>query len=222
MLRKTPYSVSIDIIDQAISDMPTLDFRLALNEPTGNFFYDPWKIKSDFKGTIWETILESLPDEKGEARIIKLDPGKSYLCHSDIDDRWHLSLTGIQSYLIDFDNREMHSVSKDGIWYEMDAGKLHTAANFGQVSRYQLVIRKLLVNSQSNNLTSVMIRPSRDQYDYRYVFDNTISPWLNRVSKQGFLSNFKFDNLEVSFNLDKSQINEFKKIITDDFEVTYE
>jgi hypothetical protein len=47
----------------------------------------------------------------------------SYTSHADIDDRWHLSLTAEQSYLIDLDNMQMHKIDIDGYWYDMDAGK---------------------------------------------------------------------------------------------------
>jgi hypothetical protein len=222
MLIKTPYSISLNQIDQAIDSMPTVDFRLSLNSPTGNFFYDPWEVKPEFQGTAWEAILSSLPFDKGEARIIKLGPGTSYLCHADIDDRWHLALTGNQSYLLDFTDQKIYPTIKDGSWYEMDAGKLHTAGNFGQIDRYQLVVRKLLINSRSRNLLPIKIKPAREQFDYRYQFDNLISPWLNRVSKEGYLSNFKYKDLEVTFDLDESQVESLNKIVTDLFEVEYE
>ena len=49
MLQKTPYKVALDGID-VILDKGKHD----LTYPTGDFFYDPWDIKEEFKGTIWE------------------------------------------------------------------------------------------------------------------------------------------------------------------------
>jgi hypothetical protein len=222
MITKTQYSVPLDLIEKSLEQLPRIDFRVSLNMPTGNFFYDPWEIKPEFKNTIWAEILSALPLIIGEARIIKLEPGTGYFSHADIDDRWHLSLTGVQSYLIDITSQQMHLLKKDGFWYDMDAGKIHTAANFGQIPRYQLVIRKLLINGVTENLKLIRIDPAYDHYDYRYQFDNIVSPWLNYASKNGHISNFKFDNLSVSFNLDEARVPDFKRIITENFKVTYE
>jgi hypothetical protein len=222
MLSKTIHTVPLSIIDNAIEEMPLVDFKMPLNAPSGNFFYDPWHIRPEFVGSIWETILNTLPFDLGEARIIKLEPGNSYLSHADIDDRWHLSLTGNRSYLIDLDSHKVHLLKKDGIWYKMNAGKLHTASNFGQIPRYQLVVRKLLKNSCLTNVKLVKIEPAYPQFDYRYTFDNTISPWLNYAAKQHYLLNFSVNESTVQFHLLESQISSLNGILTNNFKVTYE
>jgi hypothetical protein len=85
-----------------------------------------------------------LPFDKGEARIIILKPGTSYYCHADADDRWHLNLQSEFGFICDIDQSVMHKLSTDGNWYDMDAGRRHTAANFGHIDRIQLVVRQLL------------------------------------------------------------------------------
>ena len=141
MINKTDYFVSISSIPQ---DVAFNDEKIYLNAPTGDFFYDPWKIKDEYKNTYWDDVLQTLDFEIGEARIIKLSVGECYLQHADIDDRYHLNITGDNSILINLENYEIFKIFKDGIWYEMDAGIIHSAVNFGQEDRYQLVVRKLL------------------------------------------------------------------------------
>ncbi|MEY4332579.1 MAG: hypothetical protein RLZZ196_1317, partial [Bacteroidota bacterium] len=119
MISKTPYKVPIDFINEAAKSIPSKDFKFSLNEPTGNFFYDPWKLKDEFIGTVWEKIYNSLPMEKGEARIIKLESGKSYVSHADIDDRWHLHIHGERCFLNDLDDLKMYPLMLDGVWYDM-------------------------------------------------------------------------------------------------------
>lgn len=223
MLSKTIYSVPIFILSHAINSLPNFEEKIVLNQPTGNFFYDEWQIKKQFKRTAWDSILESLPFPKGEARIIKLEPGENYLSHADIDDRWHLTLKASNSFLIDLDLKKMHPTNVDGFWYSMDAGKLHTAANFGSHTRYQLVIRKPLSRCSFSNVLNVRIEPeNKEQHDYRFVFDNIISPWLNTKNKQGVLTDFSYNENVVEFKIHATQKKDFENIITKDFKVTYD
>jgi hypothetical protein len=182
--------------------------KMVLNQPTGNFFYDPWELKEEYKGTMWEELLKTLPVNHGEARLIKMKPGTTYMAHADIDDRWHLSLQGQQSYLIDLDNKEMHLLEQDGYWYNMDAGRLHVASNFGSYDRLQLVVRQLLKSTEMTDLVNITIEPSRLQHDYRYKFDSIISPWLNRLNKTGFMKDFSYVNSIVNFNMSESKLEE--------------
>jgi hypothetical protein len=94
MLERTDYKVNIPKFDGLFQG-----FKTPLNEPTGNFFYDPWLIKDKYVGTVWEKLLASLPQPHGEARVIIMEPGSSYMAHSDIDNRWHLNIQGDYSYL---------------------------------------------------------------------------------------------------------------------------
>jgi hypothetical protein len=221
MIEKIPYSVDINLLDEAISKLPHDEFRFSLNKPTGNFFYDDWIIKSEFKNTVWEEIYNSLPKNKGEARIIKLSGGESYISHADIDDRYHLNLSGSKSFLIDLDNNQLHPLIKDGIWYEMNAGIRHSASNFGNIFRYQLVVRKLLTRGDISNRISVTIKPKpiTDEDSARFIFDDTLSPWLNTVNKNGMLDEFTFTNGIVSFVIEGSLVAQLKETLPSDFEL---
>jgi len=212
MLTRTEYSTDIKT--------STIDFaktKTTLNQPTGNFFYDRWEIKPEFVGTIWEELLKSLPIEHGEARVIVMEPGTTYMAHADIDNRYHLSLQGERSYLIDLDNDVIHLLEQDGYWYEMDAGKIHVATNFGSYNRVQLVVRKLLVPTTMTNLVDVTIRPKRPQHDYRYKFDNIVGPWLNRTNSFNLIKDFSFEGEVVKFKTTMIGIGTLN--LTEDFEI---
>ena len=195
MLSRTEYRVELPIAAN-LSDQS----KVVLNKPTGNFFYDPWEIKEEYKNTVWEDILNSLPLDKGEARIIKLAPGTTYVSHTDIDDRWHLTLQAQRSYLIDLDSETMYPTVVDGIWYSMNTGKRHVASNFGSIDRLQLVVRQLLTEANELDMVDVKISPAYDQHDYRYYFDDIISPWLNILNKQKKIAEFKHKDSIVKLN----------------------
>lgn len=217
MLRPLPFTVDETLLDEAALNIPDMDFRHAINQPTGNFFYDPWEIKDEYKGTVWEQILNKLPYDKGEARIIKLDNRTAYASHADIDDRWHLNISGVNSFLIDIISKEMFETVRDGIWYEMNAGRLHTAVNFGNRPRYQLVVRKLLFPMEYNGWKKVKITTNIfDLEDARYEFDNQISPLLNKLNKLRSITEFEYNNNEVTFYIEPGYIGELKTI-KDDF-----
>ena len=213
MLERTEYKVKIPTITDNFDDMKT-----SINQATGNFFYDPWKIKPEYKGTVWEKLLNSLPEPYGEARIIVMQPGTTYMSHADIDNRWHLSLQGEQSYLVDLENLNMYPLTQDGYWYYMDAGKIHTASNYGSKPRVQLVVRQLLNTTKETKLVTVTIEPSMPQHDYRYKFDNIVSPWLNYVNKNKKMKDFNFENNIVRFKIVLSELESLK--LTTDFRIT--
>ncbi len=219
MLDPTNYTISNELLQAAISSLPNIDSRLALNEPSGDFFTDHWVIKSEFKGTVWEQILDSLEESKGEARLIKMNPGECYPSHADIDDRWHLTITGNHSYLIDLDSTTMYPTEPTGKWYLMDAGKRHSAANFGSENRIQLVVRKLLPSGMINNPVDITLRLRVVKYDYRFVFDDIVSPWLNRAYKQGIVNRFKTDGQLVNITISKEYINELEETINEYFTI---
>lgn len=217
MLDSTNYTVPQDILQQAVNSIPGIDSRLSLNQPTGRFFNDPWELKSEFKGTVWETILNILDEPKGEARLIKLTPGESYPSHADIDDRWHLALTGNNSYLIDLENCVMHRTDKNGIWYSMNAGRRHTAANFGSEDRIQLVVRKLLPMPNIKNPVDIAITLKTVVEDRRFIFDDIISPWLNYAYKKGIVDNFKGEDLIATMTVESDYVNELTELTKEHF-----
>ena len=221
MITLTQYKIPKTLITEALTEIPHFDFRFTINEPAGDFFYDPWKLKSEFQNTIWQKLYDSLPVNKGEARIIKLEAGTCYASHADADDRYHLNLSGNKCYMIDLDSKEFYPLIADGSWYEMDAGRRHTAANFGNKFRYQLVVRKLLVRSALKNLINITfkIKELVDLEDARFIFDDVISPWISKVNKQGQMNDFKFQNGIVSFSIDPSLKQELEKLIPVEFEL---
>lgn len=220
MLTPTNYSVDTSLFQEACHTLPEQDMKTTINEPTGNFFYDPWVIKDEYKGTVWETLYNSLPASKGEARIIILDPARCYQIHADIDDRYHLNILGEECYLIDLVREQLHRLEQDGVWYDMDAGMLHTASNFGRRARVQLVVRKLLkrnklVNPVPVTLTTTITNPD----DARFVFDNTISPWLNESNKLGFINDFCHSQPGVKFNIEQDKLDSLRNILTSEFTI---
>jgi hypothetical protein len=221
MIKPSNYRVPISIIERALETPLEGGVRVTINQPSGNFFYDDWVLKKEYIGTAWETIYNSLPTSKGEARVITLNAGTCYQSHADIDDRWHLNIRSESAYLIDLSNKVLHEVQQDGIWYDMDAGILHTAANFGRVDRLQLVVRKLLVNNHISNPADVIISVGGSSPDdSRYVFDHVISPWLNFANKQGVITNFRYVNSNIHFTIDQNAVNELSDLInTTDFKL---
>lgn len=212
MLYRTEYKANLPKVDLIFDD-----FKTAINQPTGNFFYDTWKIKEKYIGTIWENLLKSLPEPHGEARVITMQPGTTYMAHTDIDNRWHLNLQGEQSYLIDLENLNMHLLTQDAYWYYMDAGRVHVASNYGSITRIQLVVRQLLYQSEEEDLVTVTINPSSVQHDYRYKFDNIVSPWLNRANINKKIRDFNVDNETVTF---KTSLTEISKLtLSQDFKI---
>jgi hypothetical protein len=219
MISPTTFSVQIELINKAVDQIDDHDV-FTINEPTGDFFYDQWKIKTELQGTIWEEIYNSLPVyNKGEARIIKLAGNESYFSHADIDDRYHLNLSGTKSFLIDLDNLKMYPVSTDGVWYDMDAGTAHTAANFSNRPRYQLVIRKLLTRGKLKDPKNFKLVASKDTDldDARFIFDDIMSKWFNQTNKKQLLDNFIFKNNVISFTLDSSTVEDLMSILPKEF-----
>lgn len=219
MINKTTFFIDKDLLDEAVNLLPSIDYKLSLNTPTGDFFYDKWEVKEEFRKTVWNNIIGSLPNDIGEARIIKLEPGKSYLCHADIDDRYHLSLIGDQSFLIDLDNDKMHRLEPDGIWYDMDAGRLHTASNFGSVNRFQLVARKLLLKNKLIDPVKVAVFSTMSPEDSRFAFDQTSSVWLNKANKEGKISEFKFNGKAIEFYIERIELDTFKSTLNPMFQI---
>ena len=220
MLTPTSHTVDIQLLKDACIQLPEGGMKTSINRPTGNFFYDAWELKDEYKGTVWETLYNSLPEEKGEARIIILDPGHSYTSHADIDDRFHLNILGNQAYIIDLDNKEMFQLTPDGVWYDMNAGLIHVASNFGRVCRIQLVVRKLLKNKQLQSPTLVTITTILGSLDRaRFEFDNTISPWLNKANKLGFINDFSYTLDRVQFNIENSKLESLKLILPVEFKI---
>jgi len=222
MITIQPWQCPEGLIEQALTACPVTGEGTVLNEKTGDFYYDEWHIKDLYKDTLWEEILNTLPSTVGQARVIKLAPGESYMAHADIDNRWHLNLSGEQAYLIDLDHRVMHECTRDNYWAYMDASCIHAATNYGSVSRLQLVVRELLHRIQPVDLVSIAIEAAYDQHDFRYKFDKIFSPFLNRANQKHKLADFAHTTFSLKFKLERELLEEFNKLTTKDFKVTYE
>jgi hypothetical protein len=219
MLTKLDYTLSSEHLQEALYAIFYPGFEEVLNEPTGTFFYDPWKLKNQYRGTIWQTVLESLPHDIGEAKIRKLDSGQAYICHADIDDRYHLNISGDHSYLVDLDREILHPTLADGVWYSMDAGWKHSAVNFGNRVRFQLVVRQLLKQNTLADPETVTIVPViADHNEARYIFDSIISPWLNMANKNKWINNFSYSDI-IKFDIDKKHLSEIKNLLPTEFKL---
>ena len=204
MIQNTKYTVSLDDIAGAMGDVYDIG-KFDISEQTGSFFYDPWQLKPEFLGTAWETIWNSLPDPKGQGRIIILESPSCYTSHADIDNRWHLNLCGDEAYLIDLEKEEMFKTVLDGKWYDMDAGVPHTAMNIGAEIRAQLVVRKLLPKNIINDPQHVRI--TGVEGNIRYEFDKHLSPWLNRAANNTkIISNVKVVKQGIEFDIEKGLV----------------
>lgn len=220
MLTTTNITVNNQLILRALNNIPVDTFRFTINEPTGDFFYDPWTLSNEYVDTPWGELYNSLDmNDKGEARIIKLNGGECYISHADIDDRYHLNLTGEKCYLINLNDESMHPLHSDGTWYSMNAGARHSACNFGNKIRYQIVVRKLLNKNILTDPMPVTLLTNMDKDDARYLFDNTLSSPLNHANKQGLISDFKLLSNGVSFNLEKIMYKQMLALLPKEFQL---
>lgn len=220
MIKETNIAVSPELYQRCGNCLPKIDFKLSLNQPTGRFFYDPWEIKPEFKHTPWDEILQTLPPTIGEARLIKLEPGNCYFSHGDIDDRYHLNLSGRKSYLVDLDNNIMHALPNTGNWYTINTAIHHSAVNFGDIPRIQLVVRQLLNNATIAEYKKISIVLDTSKPDYRYQFDEILSPWLNLGCKSGIINNFTVVDSTVNFNLHSAFVNNLYAVADCQFNIT--
>jgi len=206
MIQNTKYTVPLEVIDGVMGDVYDIG-KFDISEQTGSFFYDPWQLKPEYLGTQWESIWNSLPEPKGQGRIIILESPSCYTSHADIDNRWHLNLCGDEAYLIDLEKETMFKTVLDGKWYDMDAGVTHTAMNIGAHIRAQLVVRKLLPKNIINDPKRVRI--SGVEGNVRYAFDKHLSPWLNRAANnQKIISNVKVVKQGIEFDIEAGLVNQ--------------
>lgn len=191
-LKKTNFEFPVNELKHLLENIDWDDKnRCALNYKTGNWLYDEYKIKDCWKNTKFEELLDTIPYEIGEARLIKLEPGLCYRSHADVDDRLHLNIqSNPYSFLADLDNGIMHRLCEDNFLYYMDGSYKHTAANFGSTSRIQLVIRVRLKRHQLKNSRQVDLEFSNPPSNLRYLLDQSISPLLNIMCKQGQVGYF--------------------------------
>jgi hypothetical protein len=218
MLQPTQHFVPFELVRLAQFNTEMVDFKLSINQPTGDFFYDPWVMKPEFEGTIWHQLLNTLPETLGEARLIRLKPAEAYRSHADIDNRWHLNILGEKSYLVNLDTETMYPLNDRSRWYYLDASPRHSAVNFGREDRVQLVVRELLQRNSSKSL-KVSIKPKGPEEKYRFYFDDGASQWVNKQIKNDKLADFKNEGLNITFTLEPECMNELCQLVQDYFVV---
>jgi len=229
MMRKTNIKFSIEKIKEIcqgayvqnlVNFVDDPKYKTEINQPTGDFFYDSWVVKEEFKNSVFDDLLKTLPKSIGQARLIILKPGTCYHSHSDIDDRFHINLQSQYSYLIDLDDNQMYNTEVDGEWYEMNAGKRHVAANFGSIPRIQFVVRKLLPKNNLRNPVKVNMRYSGNKENkFRFIFDDEVSPWLNYACKNKIIDKFKTDQQQIWFEIEKSELESIQNKFVANFNI---
>lgn len=222
MITNTNYFIKDEIRSEAKETNLNIDFKHSLNYPTGDFFYDPWTIKEEYRGTVWDELLKTIPSNIGEARLIKLSPGTAYRSHADMDDRYHCTIQGERSFIIYTDKNLIYPQQESNYWQEMDAGSIHSAVNTGRVDRIQLVVRKLLFENLLKDPVAVEITLGEYRHDYRYIFDEIYSPWLNAANKEGKLNKFVYSNHSVTFDLDRLHVDELRAIKSSCFNISFD
>jgi len=185
--------------------------RANINRPTGHWLHDPYVINDEWKGTAFEQLLSNLPWPIGEARLMRLEPGTCYRSHADIDDRYHLNLTSNQyCHLIDLEEQRMYRLVPDGKFYKMNAGKIHTAVNFGSTPRIQLVIRVPIDRIDSPSMIKIKIKGTDVPHDFRYQFDQHISPVISKLIKEkkiGWVD--PRSETEMDLKIEQDEVKEF-------------
>jgi hypothetical protein len=53
----------------------------------------------------------------------------------------------------------------------------------------------------------------------RYLFDSTISIWLNEANKLGYVTNFSYSSPFVKFDLEQDKIESLKNILPEEFKL---
>lgn len=215
MITNTEFTTTPDKLLQANSLCQSMEGKTVINRPTGNFFYDPWEILPEYKDTVFEELLAPLEDI-GEARIVKQESGTCYYAHSDVDDRYHLNISGDCACLIDLDKNTMYPLESDGKYYLMNAGKNHSAANFGQYPRYQLVVRKLL---QRAGWVYETIEIHGGGNNPRFMFDKYISTILNDMNKRNVMNNFEILETGVRLTTNNFWAETLKNVLPIGFQI---
>jgi hypothetical protein len=53
----------------------------------------------------------------------------------------------------------------------------------------------------------------------RYLFDNTVSIWLNEANKLGYMTNFSYSSPFVKFILEQDKLDSLKHILPEGFKL---
>lgn len=183
MLKQLDENFAIQPVIDQVTAMPYFEKYIQLNEADeGRLFNGPYRIKPEYVNTPLGNVLATLGNI-GEARLLKLTPGSSYMAHSDPDDRLHMSIvTNEYCKIIDLEHNQMHHLPVDGSVWLMDTGPIHVASNFGARDRIHLNIRVLLPDVTDGYTRFTVVG---GDYDWRHAIQISITHWMNRAIKQG-------------------------------------
>jgi len=222
MITKLDTKVDIVPIIQQVKDIGLFNSSIILNETDGKLLSGPYNIKSEFQNSPLGDLLNSLGNI-GEARLLKLSPGESYIAHSDPDDRLHLAITtNPYCLLIDFDNNKNYHIPVNGTIYHMDTSFTHVASNFGSRDRIHLNVRVLLPKFKS---PGYILSIESDEFDWKHEAYLILMKFFNRSIKKGLITGFeKINSKEVLINCDNiSVLNPYiKKLKDKKFNVIFE
>ena len=65
--------------------------KLDINQSITSFYYDAWQLKPEYSSPEMRELFDQL-GPVGQAKIVSIPPGTSYHAHSDIEDRYHITL----------------------------------------------------------------------------------------------------------------------------------
>ena len=189
-------------------------FKLDINLPTGEFYYDPWQLKPEYEHTAVAQLLHQLAPV-GQAKIVSIPPGQCYLAHSDVEDRYHVTLQSEHSYVLDITHQQQYACVADDRVYHMNTAQLHTVMNAGYVPRIQLVVRQLLTRHTLVNPVHVHIEATEAPYNLRQQWDQHILVWCNLANKQGVMTDFDPMNSEaqVQFRMERDQVDSLRSVL---------
>jgi hypothetical protein len=111
--------------------------------PDGVAEADYSEITAPFIGTAFEQFLKDLPFAYGRTRLMRMRPKSCLSIHAAPTRRYHMALiTNPDCYIVGVSGEDgsFHQIPADGILYEMDAHRTHTAMNSGNKDRFHLVI----------------------------------------------------------------------------------
>lgn len=182
--------------------------RLELNQPSGEFFNDPWSTKEEFLNTPLGNVLKDLGDI-GQARLLALDSGESYTAHCDPDDRIHLAIhTNPYSFLVDLDDHKLYHLPADGQLWHMDTSRIHVASNWGPRTRIHLNIRVLLPKYNETQ-PGLCIKVIEGDYDWKQLAYTPIMRVINNRIKKGYITGFRgISDKEILINTTSQHIFE--------------
>ena len=52
-----------------------------------------------------------------------------------------------------------------------------------------------------------------------FLFDNTLSSWLNEANKSGYINSFSYSPISAKFNIEKNKLDSLKHILPNEFKI---